>query len=745
MGRTVTKKVKNTTMRPRATGKRQSKPPRRFMNEQIAPDVNVSDSQGASPNTRSTSRLGAELIEERGKRAERKDSSDSLSLLGAAAALERQQEPSEFAKELQKKVALAMQPSEPSNSSLASDSDGESAPMPRIVTPKPVKVLAAGNQTALKAPRVNSVVSEEAFEELQRRQGAVEQQTGAILAAVRSLADSIAKRDGDTPKVQLSVPTALSVVHSDAHTSVVSSVASSHVSSVSQQRTNGWTRGNVENGAANLQLSKNNLRNHNKRIEAIPAVSDADLGLTAHHLNRLESISRSPTAGEVITSSLSGSSSKASSRTVGTQTEAAPAESNNKSGKRQSQGRKTQIKESSVKKTGREKVSRSPIVAKPGSKARKTKREKEEKDDTDPPSSDPDDSSSGSDWDSDAPPAKDRYREGKKEKMSQKDSRRRATDIKAPTYSGDAYVDQFLKQFRTRARLAGWPKDEWGSRLLISLEGKARGILTTSDLPDEPSFKQLSTLLKKRFGSEASSQVWRATLSQRKRGERESLTELAHSIMEAVVRAYPKRDDEARQDLATTCFINALLDEGQQQHINTHEVDTLEQATKLAVAYENARRTTQKRSAPFRPRVHTVEEENSAGSVVRQFSSGQGRGRSQDDQLNKKMDDLAKSVAALATQVNSMIGHAAQQRPQVSVLGRGGPSRNSQWSGGHNNAHQQQRQVSYGPPAVGYTGCFTCGDLSHFSRECPHRFPIQGAGNAQSRSSAEQGAGQASY
>ena len=152
-------------------------------------------------------------------------------------------------------------------------------------------------------------------------------------------------------------------------------------------------------------------------------------------------------------------------------------------------------------------------------------------------------------------------------------------------------------------------------------------------------------------------------------------------------------------------------------------MDTLEQATKLAVVYENAVRTTQKRSTPFRSKVHVVEEESSAGSVVRQVSSSQGRGRNQDDQLSKKMDDLAKSVAALATQVNSMIDHTAQQRPQVSVLGRGGPSRNSQWSGGHNNAHQQQRQVSYGPSTAGYTGCFTRGDLGHFSRECPHRFP----------------------
>ena len=264
--------------------------------------------------------------------------------------------------------------------------------------------------------------------------------------------------------------------------------------------------------------------------------------------------------------------------------------------------------ETQTQKTDGKKVSSGPRASKSVSKANKAKRGREEKDDSDSSSSEPDDSSPGSSSDSDSPPPKDKRRKEKKLKVIQRSPNRRATDIKAPAYSGNAYVDQFLKQFRTKARLAGWPKDEWGSRLLISLEGKACGILTTSDLPDEPSFKQLSDLLRKRFGSEASSQVWRATLAQRKRGERESLTELVHSIMEAVIKAYLKRDDDARQYLATTYFINALLDEGQQQHIYTHEVDTLEQATKLAVAYENDRRTTQKRSTPFRPRVHVVEE-----------------------------------------------------------------------------------------------------------------------------------------
>ena len=675
MGKTVTKKAKKATVRSRAPGKRPSKPPSRFQGEQAASDSSESDGQGSGPNTRSSSRLRAELIaeqEKRDRRAERKDGSDRSSLLGAAAALERQQEPSEFAKALQKRVALAMQPSEPSESSSSSDSDDESGQMHTAATDKPAKVNTAVQQTVAEVHRADSVLSEENFEALQRRQSVVERQLETILAYVRSLTDSVAKRDGDSRGVQPVVHTTPSAVFSDARASVASSVVSSRFS----------------------------------------------LGSTSDR------------------------GSKASSRTVGTQTEAAPAKSKSKEEKRRKQGRETQTREVSVKKSGESRVSLRPKASKPASKAERAKRERDKEDNTDPSSSEPDDSSSSSSSDSDAPPPKDKYKTGRKEKMSQKESRRRATDIKAPTYSGDAYVEQFLKQFRTRARLAGWPKDEWGSRLLISLEGKARGILTTSDLPDEPSFKQLSALLKKRFGGEASSQVWRATLSQRKRGERESLTELAHSIMEAVVKAYPKRDDEARQDLATTYFINALVDEGQQQHINTHEVDTLEQATKLAVAYENARRVSSKRAGPFRPRVHLIGEESDweAPRVQQVSQQGQNRRGSQEDQLSKKIDDLAKTVAALATKINGAGNCTGPSRPQVAVLGRGGPSRNTAWSNGRSGPYHQQRQISYGPPATGYTGCFVCGDLGHFSRECPNRF--SSPGNAQSRPSAKQGAGQ---
>ena len=107
MGRTVTKKAKKTTIYPRAPRKRASKPPRRFLNsknEKIASDDSKSDGQVSGPGTRLRSRLAREFISEQEKREERADrkslSSKRSSLLGAAAALEKQQKQSDFAKRL---------------------------------------------------------------------------------------------------------------------------------------------------------------------------------------------------------------------------------------------------------------------------------------------------------------------------------------------------------------------------------------------------------------------------------------------------------------------------------------------------------------------------------------------------------------------------------------------------------------------------------------------------------------------
>ena len=506
------------------------------------------------------------------------------------------------------------------------------------------KVAEASQQTGEESSKAASVISKTAFARLQ---AIVVARDAAILDAVNRINEHLSQRSSRSYGI-LQVARSVSQSATD-HSVASSGVLSSHGLSVAQQRICDWV---------------NSMEN---------------LASSSRHSQKATSVSLSHS-----------DKSKISLRSVG-----------------------TQAKVQAEKKVKSKKSVKEPVVHGPKTKKKsdvKSSRRSREKESDDgvSSSSESDDSNIDSSSDTDPPPWKSKKVKVNVKSKEEKKQRMKATEIKAPTYSGDAYVDKYLKQFRTRAHLAGWPKDEWGSRLLISLKGKARGIFTTSSLSDEPSVNELSTLLKKRFGGEASLQVWRATLTQRKGGERESLTELAHLIMEAF---YPERDEDTKQDLATTYFVNALLDEGQQQYIFTHEIENLEQALKLGLAYENARWTTYKHSMHFRPKVHVVQEQSEEETEVED-----------EKELYKKFDELTEKVAVLAEQIqakyiNDQPKVNRRPQPQVSVLKWGG-----QWLHGYNSSCPQQQQVSYGLLAAGYAGCYACGDLSHFSQECPHGF-----------------------
>ena len=165
--------------------------------------------------------------------------------------------------------------------------------------------------------------------------------------------------------------------------------------------------------------------------------------------------------------------------------------------------------------------------------------------------------------------------------------------------------------------------------------------------------------------------------------------------------------------------MNALLDEGQQQHIFRHEVGNLEQVLKLALAYEYARQTVHKRSTQFRPRVHVVQEQLEEETEVEDK-----------EELSKKFDNLTEKVALLAEQIQAKFGSNQsgvnrRLKPQVSVLGRSGYGNNRFNCRGE---VYNQRQVPFSQLRAGYTG----------------QFMEMSTGNAKRQLSTKQGADQAS-
>jgi hypothetical protein len=165
------------------------------------------------------------------------------------------------------------------------------------------------------------------------------------------------------------------------------------------------------------------------------------------------------------------------------------------------------------------------------------------------------------------------------------------SDVKPNTFNGDGFVEQFLAQFKYTARLARWPKSEWGLRMIHALEGKARRIISDDYLPaGKPDYQHVKKLLRESFGSEATPDVWRTTIENRRRYKKETLTDLSQAISELVSRVYPDVSFEQRSRLAVSHFVRALNVKQRSMHVMALCPKTRKDALQMALAFENAER-----------------------------------------------------------------------------------------------------------------------------------------------------------
>jgi hypothetical protein len=162
-------------------------------------------------------------------------------------------------------------------------------------------------------------------------------------------------------------------------------------------------------------------------------------------------------------------------------------------------------------------------------------------------------------------------------------------EFKPRPYNGNGWVDQYLTQFRYGAESAKWPREEWGLRLITTLEGKALRVITESRLPPDqtPSFEIVAKLLRDTFASDASRDVWLTTLEHRRRYQNESLTELSQAITELVSKAFPGTDVEERHRIAVGYFARAM-GSSLRQHTLASRPKSLAEALQTALAFENA-------------------------------------------------------------------------------------------------------------------------------------------------------------
>ena len=143
--------------------------------------------------------------------------------------------------------------------------------------------------------------------------------------------------------------------------------------------------------------------------------------------------------------------------------------------------------------------------------------------------------------------------------------------------------------------LGKYHESEWGVRLTTILEGKAQSVLTLDLMSESLTFEQLSKLLKVRFRLEAQENLWVSMLQSRQREVKESINELKHTILDMAIKAYPGVPIETRKILAWIYFTSALTDKEQRNHVRFSCPKSIDDAAKLALAFESAQKT-EKRS-----------------------------------------------------------------------------------------------------------------------------------------------------
>ena len=304
-------------------------------------------------------------------------------------------------------------------------------------------------------------------------------------------------------------------------------------------------------------------------------------------------------------------------------------------------------------------------------------------------------------------------------------------DVKLRSYNGDGNVEQFLAQFHVTAALAEWPREDWGSRLATALDGQARQVLTVEPLTGKPVFEKLVALLRSRFGPESSPELWRQLLENRKRGEKETLAELSHNILEMASKAYPALELEIRKALAVASFKRALQDEEQRRHVYAQAPRTMEEAIKAALAFENASEIEQRATAQNGQQIRAVTHDDDQLANPNEFSRGRGRKQekggkqseaisvkavteSSNGKIGDKLDGLAKSMEALATTLGSRLEQVAQQLAH-SAQDKRAPQQSFGKPPPRSSPLMQRRRL----PQKIQQSCWNCGSIGHFKWECP--------------------------
>ena len=160
---------------------------------------------------------------------------------------------------------------------------------------------------------------------------------------------------------------------------------------------------------------------------------------------------------------------------------------------------------------------------------------------------------------------------------------------KPRVYDGNEDFDDYLSQFEIVADLNNWDYRTKSLQLAGHLAKDACGILGELGTEQRRDYDTLVTALKRRFGATERSEMFRAKLKTRTRGNNESISELAQAIKKLTRQAYPSAESGLTDILALDQFIDALPDPDIRLRLREARPRDINEAETLAIRLETYR------------------------------------------------------------------------------------------------------------------------------------------------------------
>ena len=174
-----------------------------------------------------------------------------------------------------------------------------------------------------------------------------------------------------------------------------------------------------------------------------------------------------------------------------------------------------------------------------------------------------------------------------------------------------------------------WTSEEKATQLAMSLTGIARQAWSDSWGSADLDYDSLVQVMNSRFKPEGQEEAFKAEFCSRQKQAKESYADFGHALRRLAMRAFPKFQYEAREDLIIDQFIYCLEGE-MKRHIKLAHPNSLEKAVTMAIEFDAVSTGLKSPTVPTKPKVV---------AAVKSEDSGE---------LGKVISNLAEKVEALA-------------------------------------------------------------------------------------------------